>query len=358
MTNNNNLYSEVMVTESPFYYDANGRLRARVLNEASYISTADMRMDPVTGKVGPSKTVKISDDAPPTPPTSGGLFGKLKNKQRSKIVRGGGNVGPGGTVEPPAPRAPAGPGGSLGMIARPAVMPKEPVPAAGDNRGGMMRTADFQDRDLDGTDDRDQTPSKPAPAPIQSVKGPGRNTNTRAGLRGVDNLRARGAELKKRGREVLARTAELRGKLGVKRGEAGKARLGEPMSPEQKAEKKGMKAEFRALKGEKKAMKASGQKPSAEMKLKLRDMKSKLKSMPKGGKNNMRAMMKRGGSRLSMQESAPATDYLYEKMNLKTAKMGDVIKDFQESDAPQFKGKSKAKRRIMAIAAKLQAERG
>jgi len=36
--------------------------------------------------------------------------------------------------------------------------------------------------------------------------------------------------------------------------------------------------------------------------------------------------------------------------------MGDVIKDFQDSDAPQFKGKSKEKRREMAIAAKLQAD--
>ena len=33
--------------------------------------------------------------------------------------------------------------------------------------------------------------------------------------------------------------------------------------------------------------------------------------------------------------------------------MGDVVKDFYKSDAPQFKGKSKAKRRQMAIAAKL-----
>ena len=47
-----------------------------------------------------------------------------------------------------------------------------------------------------------------------------------------------------------------------------------------------------------------------------------------------------------------------EKMNLATADMGDVIKDFQTSDAPQFKGKSKEKLRQMAIAAKLTAERG
>jgi len=45
-----------------------------------------------------------------------------------------------------------------------------------------------------------------------------------------------------------------------------------------------------------------------------------------------------------------------EKLNLKTADMGEVIDDFYGSDAPQFKGKSKEKRREMAIAAKLGAE--
>jgi len=47
-----------------------------------------------------------------------------------------------------------------------------------------------------------------------------------------------------------------------------------------------------------------------------------------------------------------------EKLNMKKEKMGSVIKDFYKSDAPQFKGKSKEKRREMAIAAKLTAERG
>ena len=287
MTNNNNLYSEEMITESPFYYDQSGRLRVRVLSEESV---------------------------------------KAEKKEEEMVVR----------------------------------------------------TADFQDRDLDGTDDRDQPAPGPdkAPEPAKevqidrrqkkrnflqrgkSVKGPGRNVNSREGLRNIDAALARGAELKKRGKEVLARSSELRSKLRAKRGEAGTAKLGEPMTPEQKVEKKNMKAEFRALKGEKKQMKASGEKPSAEMKLKLKDMKSKLKSMPKAGKMAGRLKNLRATNRLSMQESAPATDYLNEKINLKKAKMGDVIKDFQESDAPQFKGKSKAKRRIMAIAAKLQAERG
>ena len=47
-----------------------------------------------------------------------------------------------------------------------------------------------------------------------------------------------------------------------------------------------------------------------------------------------------------------------EKINMKKADMGDVVKDFYKSKAPQFKGKSKEKRRQMAIAAKLTAERG
>ena len=49
---------------------------------------------------------------------------------------------------------------------------------------------------------------------------------------------------------------------------------------------------------------------------------------------------------------------LDEKMNLKKAEMGTVIKDFYKSDAPQFKGRTKEERRKMAVAAKLTAERG
>jgi hypothetical protein len=48
---------------------------------------------------------------------------------------------------------------------------------------------------------------------------------------------------------------------------------------------------------------------------------------------------------------------LEEKLTAKTP-MGKYIKDFSKSDAPQFKGKSQEKRRVMAIAAKLTAERG
>jgi len=46
-----------------------------------------------------------------------------------------------------------------------------------------------------------------------------------------------------------------------------------------------------------------------------------------------------------------------EVLDMKKADMGDVVKDFYKSDAPQFKGKSKEKRREMAFAAKLQSEK-
>ena len=49
---------------------------------------------------------------------------------------------------------------------------------------------------------------------------------------------------------------------------------------------------------------------------------------------------------------------LMERLNIAKTKMGDVIKDFQDSDAPQFQGKTAEKRRQMAIAAKLEADRG
>ena len=53
----------------------------------------------------------------------------------------------------------------------------------------------------------------------------------------------------------------------------------------------------------------------------------------------------------------PATNEEVElEEKIEDMEMGEVIKDFQKSDAPQFKGKSKEKRREMAIAAKLSKE--
>lgn len=65
--------------------------------------------------------------------------------------------------------------------------------------------------------------------------------------------------------------------------------------------------------------------------------------------NALRAQWKAGNFSASKDELLKS---LSEKITKRTP-MGDVIDDFQKSDAPQFKGKSKAKRRQMAIAAKL-----
>ena len=64
------------------------------------------------------------------------------------------------------------------------------------------------------------------------------------------------------------------------------------------------------------------------------------------------------GIPLSQEEVEAEGELVDEKMDLAKADMGDVVKDFYKSDAPQFKGKSKKKRQQMAIAAKLTAERG
>ena len=68
--------------------------------------------------------------------------------------------------------------------------------------------------------------------------------------------------------------------------------------------------------------------------------------------------MKIAKERVKMAKKAKKSgeDVVAEKMDMKKADMGDVVKDFYKSDAPQFKGKSKTKRREMAIAAKLQAD--
>ena len=99
----------------------------------------------------------------------------------------------------------------------------------------------------------------------------------------------------------------------------------------------------------------------------------KIDVMKKGKKNNCKVYDGKGGDNMMGQglmnhqelegEVIVETGYsrfmnmVQEKMNLATADMGDVVKDFQQSDAPQFKGKTKKERQKMALAAKLEAER-
>jgi hypothetical protein len=86
-----------------------------------------------------------------------------------------------------------------------------------------------------------------------------------------------------------------------------------------------------------------------------------VKTMPKGNSLN-KLLDKHGADRVIHKDKLKSSNVsedaeLEEKMDMAKADMGDVIKDFRKSDAPQFKGKSDKKKREMAIAAKLDAER-
>jgi hypothetical protein len=89
-----------------------------------------------------------------------------------------------------------------------------------------------------------------------------------------------------------------------------------------------------------------------------KDMKEELKGdqhkidANKNGKLDKFDFAKLRARRKQMQEQQ-----VDEKMDLAKYDMGDVVKDFQKSDAPQFDGKSDKKRQQMAVAAKLEADR-
>lgn len=113
------------------------------------------------------------------------------------------------------------------------------------------------------------------------------------------------------------------------------------------------------------------QKKERELKAKADEIISTERALGKGKENKSKTTydtpsaevrkLKPGQKKdiLAMKARKAMEEYeIDEKLNLKTAEMGEVIKDFQKSDAPQFKGRTKEERRQMAIAAKLTAERG
>ena len=82
-------------------------------------------------------------------------------------------------------------------------------------------------------------------------------------------------------------------------------------------------------------------------KVKERKIKNKVRINPPQGVTEGFAEL--GGVVAEMYE-------ISEKIDIKKADMGDVIKDFRKSDAPQCKGKSDKKKQEMAVAAKLATE--
>jgi hypothetical protein len=93
------------------------------------------------------------------------------------------------------------------------------------------------------------------------------------------------------------------------------------------------------------------------VKVALRQMLKKanaIKSVQRTYDPNIKADLR---ARLKDASTDMVTNHVTEKLKPSDS-MGTYIKDFQDSDAPQFKGKSKEKRRKMAIAAKLSAMEG
>jgi hypothetical protein len=77
-----------------------------------------------------------------------------------------------------------------------------------------------------------------------------------------------------------------------------------------------------------------------------------------GEKEDAKSVKRSLGVLTAVRKMTKEDAEIEEKLNMDKASMGDVITDFKDSNAPQFKGKSQDKRRTMAIAAKLTAERG
>jgi hypothetical protein len=77
-----------------------------------------------------------------------------------------------------------------------------------------------------------------------------------------------------------------------------------------------------------------------------------------GEKEDAKSVKRSLGVLTAVRKMTKEDAELEEKLDMKKASMGTVVKDFQKSDAPQFMGKSQKKRQVMAIAAKLSAERG
>jgi len=135
----------------------------------------------------------------------------------------------------------------------------------------------------------------------------------------------------------------------VTRGDVIAGRLGKD---EMGGKKKAVKEGFSNWREDLREVMSKVEKENNDVKITEKKVDNKIKTSAMGGGIELgEAIEGLGGTLLDIVE-------LDEKINLKKTKMGDVIRDFYTSDAPQFKGRSKAKRREMAIAAKLEAEGG
>ena len=106
---------------------------------------------------------------------------------------------------------------------------------------------------------------------------------------------------------------------------------------------------------------AQKKKPVAELSMSMKDLtKTGLNKHASPNKDKIRKgldALKKAGNKKADAEAGERLKKFSEKLKVSDG-MGSWIKDFQGSDAPQFKGKDKEERRDMAIAAYLSAKRG
>lgn len=290
MIKNENLYAEEVIVESPFFYDENGRLRARVLEEQQrFVASDDLRLDPKTGKKGPSVLVPVIE------PKEDDEEAQTRREYAEK----------------------------KGMVIRD-MRARSPEEKARERQKDEEDYQKFKQEKAARKGGLTPMPEKKPGVPVEKTDMPNPPVRNKPTQPTLSNSRPRppGAA-----------------PLPIARDE----RAVPPTQGNTKTDP-GIR------------MDAKPERPVRTGKS-FRDFRMG-RNAARGPGRNVNVRPVRPVARRMMEDSRPATDYIEEKINLKTAEMGDVIRDFQKSDAPQFKGKSKEKRRMMAIAAKLQAERG
>lgn len=326
MIKTDNLYAEVVINESPFYYDDHGRLRARVLNEEQSLNELSMR--------GP-ENAQMTYFSPNSPEMKKkiGLAPMPKPKQDDEEAK----------LRAEFEKEDEGTMYNTRAYENPADHPKERKYAQWkqdrkNKQGALTPMPEKQP----GVPTKTDMPEPPVRSGVPAKQKPGLGKII-GGIKrpGIGGIARPMPEKKPDATRMPVRDKQAMPMPAVP--PSGKVTTDQGFAP----------GEGRGV-----ARPAVGVKRPGKP---LRSFRFSSQSRAGAGRNvNTRAGLRsvRPAQRNMMEDSRPATEYIEEKMNLKTAEMGEVIKDFQKSDAPQFKGKSKAKRRMMAIAAKLQAERG
>ena len=166
------------------------------------------------------------------------------------------------------------------------------------------------------------------------------------------------AEKEKKGVAEASNRMQRYGQLIIKRAKAARAAEAREKAEQEKAEKE--KAEKEKKQGVTEAStpywkKLSFIKKMSQMAKQERREREKKEAEKKPVKEEGGAG-EFGTPELTKKYAKETPGQCQEILNMNTADMGDVIKDFKKSDAPQFKGKSVEKRRQMAIAAKLSSQ--